>query len=178
MFNHRMGRETLKKIGLGAAFVLVVASPEILHVAMAAPRPAPAARAASTNTFVPTCSAGEVVDSRPDPAWVGASFAHYNCWAPAMPAPIDGAAASRDQIVAGMAAAKRFDILADAYQKCIGNFVVARKAVADKAGKPIDVALVTIEDHRIAASENNKKKLSALTRNAIEAFNKLGSECN
>jgi len=95
-----------------------------------------------------------------------------------MPAPIDGAAASRDQIVAGMAAAKRFDILADAYQKCIGNFVVARKAVADKAGKPIDVALVTIEDHRIAASENNKKKLSALTRNAIEAFNKLGSECN
>jgi hypothetical protein len=179
MFNLGMGRETLKKIGLGAAFVLVVASPEILHAAIARPKLAPAAQAASANTFVPTCSASQVVvDTRPDPAWVGASFAHDNCWAPAMPAPIDGAAATRDQIVAGMAAEKRYDALAAAYQKCIGNFVVARKAEADKVKKPLDVALITIEDHRIAASENNKKKLAVLTDNAIEAFNSFGSQCD
>jgi hypothetical protein len=181
MFSLGSGRETLKKIGLGGAFMLVIASPEILHVAIAspAPKPAAAAQAANANTFVPTCSAGQVVvDTRPDPAWVGASFAHDNCWAPAMPAPLNGATASREQIVASMAAAERYSVQAAAYQKCVSDFVVSRRAEADKAKKPIDVALVTIEDHRVAASENNEKKVAALTGNAIEAFNQFGSECN
>jgi hypothetical protein len=181
MFNMGSGRETLKKIGLGAAFVLVIASPEILHVAIASPvaKPAAAAQAANANTFVPTCNAAQVVvDTRPDPAWVGASFAHDNCWAPVMPVSINGASATRAQIVAGMAAEKRYDVQAAAYQRCISDFVVSRKAEADRIKKPIDVALVTIEDHRIAASENNKKKVAALTGNAIEAFNEFGSQCD
>jgi hypothetical protein len=182
MFNMGSGRETLKKIGLGAAFVLVIASPEILHVAIASPVAKPtaaAAQAANANTFVPTCSAAQVVvDTRPDPAWVGASFAHDNCWAPVMPASLNGATATREQIVAGMAAEKRYDVQASTYQRCISDFVVSRKAEADKIKKPIDVALVTIEDHRVAASENNKKKVAALTGNAIEAFNEFGSQCD
>lgn len=181
MFNHGAGRQALKKIGLGAAFVLVIASPEILHVAIASPaaKSAPAAQAAGANTFVPTCSASQVVvDTRPDPAWVGASFAHDNCWAPAMPAQLNGATATREQIVATMAAEKRYNLQSAAYQKCISDFVVARRAEADKVKKPMDVALVTIEDHRIAASANNEKKVAALTGNAIEAFNEFGSQCD
>jgi hypothetical protein len=181
MFNRATGREMLKKIGLGAAFIVVIASPEILHVAIASPaaKPAPAAQAANANTFVPTCSASQVVvDTRPDPAWVGASFAHDDCWAPTLPVTINGASATREQIVAAMAASKRYSVQAAAYQKCISDFVVARRAAADKVKKPIDVALVTIEDHRIAASENNKKKVAALTGNAIEAFNEFGSQCD
>ena len=180
MFTKASGRETLKKIGLGAAFIMVIASPEILHVAIASPAPKPAAtQAATANTFVPTCSASQVVvDTRPDPAWVGASFAHDDCWAPAIPAAINGASATREQIVAAMDASKRYSVQAAAYQKCISDFVVARRAAADKVKKPIDVALVTIEDHRIAASENNKKKVAALTGNAIEAFNEFGSQCD
>jgi hypothetical protein len=180
MFTMGSGRETLKKIGLGAAFLVVIASPEILHVAIASPAPKPAAaQPASANTFVPTCSANQVaVDTRPDPAWVGASFAHDDCWAPALPAQINGASATRPQIVAAMAASKRYAVQATAYQKCISDFVVARRAAADKVKKPIEVALVTIEDHRIAASENNKKKVAALTGNAVEAFNEFGSQCD
>jgi hypothetical protein len=66
MLNYGIRGERLKKIGLCAAFVLVVASPEILHVAIAAPaaRLAPAAQTTNANTFVPTCSANEVVDIR------------------------------------------------------------------------------------------------------------------
>jgi hypothetical protein len=180
MFTRGSGRETLKKIGLGAAFLLVIASPEILHVAIASPAPKPAAtQTAKTDTFVPTCSADQVVvDSRPDPAWVGASFAHDNCWAPPMPAQFDGASASREKIVAAMAASKRYGVQAAAYQRCITDFVAARRAAADKAKKPIDVALVTIEDHRIVASENNKVKVAALTGNEIRAFNEFGSQCD
>ena len=180
MFTQGSGRETLKKIGLGAAFLVVIASPEILHVAIASPAPKPAAiQAANASTFVPTCSADQVVvDTRPDPAWVGASFAHDDCWAPVMPATFNGANASREKIVAAMAASKRYNVQATAYQKCISDFVVARRAAADKVKKPIDVALVTIEDHRIAASENNKKKVAALTGNEVQAFNEFGSQCD
>jgi hypothetical protein len=180
MFTQGSGRETLKKIGLGAAFLVVIASPEILHVAIASPAPKPAAiQAANASTFVPTCSADQVVvDTRPDPAWVGASFAHDDCWAPVMPATFNGANASREKIVAAMAASKRYNVQATAYQKCISDFVVARRAAADKVKKPIDVALVTIEDHRIATSENNKKKVAALTGNEVQAFNEFGSQCD
>ena len=118
------------------------------------------------------------MDTRPDPAWVGASFAHDDCWAPVMPATFNGANASREKIVAAMAASKRYNVQATAYQKCISDFVVARRAAADKVKKPIDVALVTIEDHRIATSENNKKKVAALTGNEVQAFNEFGSQCD
>jgi hypothetical protein len=180
MFIMGSGRETLKKIGLGVAFLVVIASPEILHVAIASPAPKPAAaQTVSADTFVPTCSAGQVVvDTRPDPAWVGASFAHDDCWAPPLPARFDGANATRPRILAAMAAAKRYNLEAAAYQKCISDFVVARRAAADQVKKPINVALVTIEDHRIAASENNKKKVAAITGNEIQAFNEFGSQCD
>src|SRR5476651_2615545 len=180
MFKLGSGRESLKKIGLGAAFILVIASPEILHVAIASPAPQPtsAAKAANANTFVPTCSAGQVaVDTRPDPAWVGASFAHDNCWAPRMPAPLDGATAKRDQIVAGMAAEKSYLIQSDAYQKCIADFVAFRKAQADKANKPANGPLMVIETHRIFVSQENKKKAADQIKVAINAFNEYGSEC-
>jgi hypothetical protein len=172
--------DMLKKLGLGLAFLVVIASPEILHVAIAAPAPKPTpAQAAKADTFVPTCSANQVaVDTRPDPAWVGASFAHDDCWAPAFPKQIDGAHSTRAQIVAAMAASQRYNLQANVYQKCIADFVAARRAAADKVHKPIDVALVTIEDHRIAASENNKAKVKAITGNEVEAFNEFGSQCD
>jgi hypothetical protein len=180
MLNYGIRGERLKKIGLCAAFVLVVASPEILHVAIAAPaaRLAPAAQTTNANTFVPTCSANEVVDTRPDPVWVGTSFAHDNCWAPAMPSSVNGAAASRAQIVAAMAAEKRYNALAAVYQKCVSDFVVARNAEANNNKKPVDEALNLIEDHRITTSDDNRKKVAALTRNAINDFNEFGSQCD
>jgi hypothetical protein len=171
-----------KQIGLGAAFLAVIASPEALHALVAAPtsRPsanAPPAQAAADNTFVPACKANEVADTRPDPAWVGASFARDNCWAPPIPARLDGYAASRDQIVAGMAAVTKYAATSDAYQKCIGDFVAARKAEADHGKKPLNVSLVLIENHRITVAQENKKKAKSQIEGAIEAFNEYGSEC-
>jgi hypothetical protein len=178
-----------KMLGLGAAFVVVIASPVALHAVSAAPEPrpnatpapwAPSAQSssqASADAFGPVCKANQVADSRPDPAWVVASFGNDHCVAPAMPAVIDGYSASREQIVAGMAAAKIYAAKADAYQQCISNYVALRKAAAGKDKKPIEAALITIEDHRILASQADKKKAVNQIEVAINAFNEYGSEC-
>lgn len=178
--------DMLKKIGLGAAFVAVVASPVVLHAVSAAPEPRPNATPApwsqsstqaAANAFGPVCKANQVADTRPDPAWVVASFGNDHCVAPAMPVPLDGYTASREQIVAGMEAAKSYAAKADAYQQCISNYVAIRKAAAGKDKKPIEAALITIEDHRVIASQADKKKAASQIEVAINAFNEYGSEC-
>lgn len=169
-----------KTVALGAALVAAIALPPALRAVRAAPQPLPAAlptQVATGKPFAPVCKAGEVVDSRPDPAWVGASFAHDNCWAPRMPVPPDGATATRAQIVAAMAAEKRYLVQSDLYQKCIADFVALRRAQADKASRPVEGPLTMIESHRILVAQENKKKAAAQIRIAINAFNEYGSEC-
>lgn len=169
----------LKKIATGAGLLAALAASGTLLVAKATPQPAPgpsASRLTEGKPFAPICKTGEVVDTRPDPAWVGQSFARDNCTAPQMPAPINGLVASREQIVAGMAATKRYAALSDAYQRCIRDFVAVRQSRPD-ASKPVAMALVTIENHRIFTSENNKKKAATLMNGAIMAFNEYGSGC-
>jgi hypothetical protein len=170
-----------KKIGTGAALLAAIAAAGALLAAQATPEPAvrnlTISRLASGQSFAPVCKASGIVDSRPDPAWVGASFAGDNCRAPVMPAALNGSAASRVQVVAGMAAMKRYTAASDVFQRCIWDFVAAKRAQADKINKPVNIPLVIIENHRVLASENNKKKVAAQVRAAIIAFNEYGSEC-
>jgi hypothetical protein len=94
-----------------------------------------------------------------------------------MPAPLDGYSASREKIVAGMAAAKSYAVQADAYQQCISNYLASRKAAAGKNRQTLDMTLITIETHRITASQADKKKAQGQIEVAINAFNEYGSEC-
>jgi hypothetical protein len=167
-----------KTAGWGAAFLAVVVAPGALYAVHATPERLPGAlpaQVAAGKPFAAVCKAGEIADSRPDPAWVGASFAHDNCWAPRMPAPLNGTTAKRTQIVAGMAAEKSYLVQSDAYQKCIADFVALRKAQA--ANRPADGPLMVIESHRILVSQENKKKAEGQIKVAINAFNEYGSEC-
>jgi hypothetical protein len=171
-----------KKAGFGAAFLAVIAAPGAFYAVHAKPERLPLSdrsalpvQVAGGKLFAAVCKAGEIADSRPDPAWVGASFAHDNCWAPRMPARLDGATAKRDQIVAGMAAEKSYLAQSDVYQKCIADFVAFRKARA--ANKPADGPLFVIESHRIFVAQENKKKAADQIKVAINAFNEYGSEC-
>ncbi|HMH64415.1 MAG TPA: hypothetical protein VK515_02440 [Rhizomicrobium sp.] len=167
-----------KHAGWGAVLVAAVAAPGALYAVRAAPERLPSALPATVaagKPFAGVCKANEVVDSRPDPAWVGASFSGDNCWAPPMPARLDGFKATREQIVAGMAAAKRYAVLSDAYQRCISDFVAARKA--QSSAKPVSTPLVVIETHRILVAQENKKKADAQIKVAINAFNEYGSGC-
>ena len=172
----------LKKVGTVAGLLLALTASGAFLVARAAPerRPAlatPPAQQAAGDSFVPTCKASEVIDTRPDPVWVGASFANDNCSAPLIPARLDGYDASSAQVNGAIAAEKKYASAARSYQRCIENFVAARTAEAQKRKMSLDANLVTIENHRIAASEANIKKAYALMAQTVDQFNELGSEC-
>jgi hypothetical protein len=175
--SQKMGRKIALSLILGVTLI----APASLYAMRAVPSrsqaAAPSTKLASNSAFIPVCKAAEVVDTRPDPAWVGASFAHDNCTAPQMPALMDGYSATREQIVAGMETTKNYMARADAYQKCVSDFITASRAEARTRDKPVNVNLITIENHRIAASQANKKKADILIKVAINAFNELGSEC-
>ena len=162
----------LKKIATGTVLAAFAACGIFLGAGAASERRTGVPAVGVARTFVPACKARDAGDTRPDPAWVGQSFAHDNCWAPRMPALIDGSTASRSQIVVAMAAAKRFASLSDAYQRCIVDFVAARRGE-----KPLAMTLVLIENHRITASRASQRKAADQVAAEIDAFNAYGSEC-
>lgn len=127
--------------------------------------------------FAPTCSQDEVVDLRPDPAWMRASFNNDTCQAPSLPAVKNGAAATREEIVAAMANGKAYAAAAAAFEKCVGDFVDARRTNAARGGPPMAETQVIIENHRILASQRRREAVAAQVRVAITAFNRYGSEC-
>ena len=131
----------------------------------------------ASQSFTATCSANAAkVDSRVEPAWVGQSFAGDGCSAPSLPKPVDGYTASRAQVLASKAAQKKYSAQADAYQRCIVDFVSARRAATDKGAKPMAVALVVIENHRLAAAQTIKQQVAAQANETIREFNEQGSE--
>jgi hypothetical protein len=163
-----------KPIALAVA-MLAPAAPQLLHVVRDAPQPGPAAVAtipAAGKSFAATCRGDQILDSRPDPAWVSASFASDHCQSQPLPAPIDGARASREQIVAAMAGAKRYEASADAFQRCVSDYVAARRT-----GKPLTQAELVIENHRLLVSQRASQRAQAQVNVAITAFNEYGSEC-
>jgi hypothetical protein len=167
-----------KWIGTGVVLAAVIAAAGTLVVAKAAPEPAPVVAAApSDKPLGRICRSGEVVDSRPSPAWVGASFEKDNCRAPTMPAPVDGLKASREQVVASMEASKQYAAASDAFERCIQDFVTARRAEAEKGGRPFATPLAIIESHRILVSQRNQQLADARVTATINDFNAYGSGC-
>ena len=174
----------LTKIALAAAGLALAAAPGIFHVVNAAPEPralpqvsvVPAA-GKSDQRFAPVCRGDEILDSRPDPRWVGESFNNDRCRAPRLPPVLNGATATREQVVAAMEEVKRYAAQADAFQQCVSDFVAARKARAASGAKPLSSSEVIIENHRILVSQRSKETAAAQVRVAINAFNRYGSDC-
>jgi len=125
--------------------------------------------------FTAICSTGS--QGRPDPAWMRQSFQDDHCSLPDEPPVLDGTKASRDQLIAGLAAAKKYAASADRYQECINTYLVRRKHEAERTDKPMKLTLVAIESHRIVASEVSKKRVRDRIAMAVDDFNAEGSEC-
>jgi hypothetical protein len=168
----------LKTFAIAAALVGGIAAPAAFSgkTASVAQSAAQTKKAAPADSFAATCTTTETIDFRPEREWVGKSFANDGCVAPVVPATVDGFSASIQQIRAAMAAQKKYAADADRYQQCIYNAVAARRAQADKQKKTLDVAFVTIENHRIAANEADKLKVAAQAKETIRAYNEAGSE--
>lgn len=170
----------LKAVVIVAALFGCVAAPALFQAA-AAPQPDSKSfqpePAAASQSFAATCSASaKKVDSRVEPAWVGQSFAGDGCSAPVLPKDVDGYTASRSQVLASMAAQKKYLAAADAYQRCIVDYVAARRAATDKGARPMAVALVVIENHRLAAARAFRQQVADQVTETIRAFNEQGSE--
>lgn len=164
-----------------ALAVAVAAAPQLLHVAREAPQPkplpsAPAAAGAPApaagKTFAATCRGDQVLDSRPDPAWVSQSYAGDHCQAPPMPTPFDGTRASRAQVVAAMGRARTYRAAADVFQRCVENYVAARRTAT-----PLTQNQLVIENHRILVSQRASARAQAQVNAIVDAFNEYGSEC-
>jgi hypothetical protein len=171
----------LKPIGIAAGLIAGIALSGAFLVAQAKPEPSAKAgpnfqSKAAPKTFDASCSANEQVGSRPDPKWVGQSFANDACVAPTALPVIDGYKASIAQIKAGLAAQKKYAAEADAYQQCIVKFVTARREQAEGQKKTLAMAFVAIENHRIAASEANKQKTAKQIQISVQQYNEAGSE--
>jgi hypothetical protein len=157
---------------------IAVTSAAILGlVAHASPEPAntdavPPQIAASLNAI---CRIGD--QGRPDPAWLRESFENDHCSAPREPPALDGTKASRDQLMAGLAAARQFAASAERYQECISAYLTQRMQEAQRTGTPVKAAVLTIETHRIVASAASKKRVSDRIAMAVDDFNAEGSEC-
>ena len=172
----------LKQVGLkimtGAALLAVTGVAGAFFVAQATPeRDVVASLPARDKPFAAVCKSGEVLDSRPDPAWVGASFEKDNCRAPVMPARVDGVTASREQVVASMAALKSFTAASAAFERCVQDFVAAHKAEGEKSRRPFVTPLAIIENHRILVSQRNQQLAEARVTATINNFNAFGSGC-
>ena len=171
-----------KWVGPCVVLAVAVAAAGTLVMAKAAPNPMSGpvvsrSVPAGDKPLGRICKSGEIVDSRPSPAWVGASFEKDNCRAPGMPAQVDGYTASREQVVASMAAAKNYAAASDAFERCIQKFVEARKIEADDGGRPFTTPLAIIENHRILVSQRNQQMVAARVRTTINNFNEYGSGC-
>ncbi|HET7084625.1 MAG TPA: hypothetical protein VFI23_07640 [Rhizomicrobium sp.] len=169
------------RIALAAA--ALAAAPELLHVVSAAPEAAAARPPAfvqaggdGVKRFAPVCRGDEILDSRPDPRWVSESFNNDRCQAPRLPAVINGATATREQVVAAMEEVKRYAEAADAFQKCVSDFVDTRKQHS-AGGRSLSPSERIIENHRILTSRRAKDRAQAQVRATIVAFNRYGSDC-
>ncbi len=157
-------------IGLASAAILGFMPP-------ASPQPAatstlPAQIAASLSAICSTTDEG-----RPDPPWMRESFENDNCSAPQEPSLPDGTKANRDQLIAGLAAAKKFAASAERYQQCISSYLTERMREAQRTGTPMKANILTIESRRIVASAASKKKVWDQITMAVDTFNAEGSEC-
>ena len=90
---------------------------------------------------------------------------------------LNGATATREQVVAAMEEVKRYAVQADAFQQCVSDFVTARKARTASGEKSLSPSEVIIENHRILVSQRSKETAAAQVRVAINAFNRFGSDC-
>lgn len=162
---------------LAVAALGIAAAPRLLPASAALePVPLPLALPAqpALKTFAAVCRDEAVVTRKPDPAWVRQSYIGDNCEAPSQPAVIDGYTASREKIVAGMAAAKSYAAAAETFRKCVSGFVGLRK---DRSAAALTPSQVIIQNHRILASEKSQETVTAQINMAIMAFNSYGSDC-
>ena len=94
------------------------------------------------------------------------------CVEPAMPAPVDGAALTADQMRAAMSDARNFIAQSGLYQECLLKEVEAAKAQATAAGQPFEPMIETSARLKVEASRKAQEKAGTAANTAMAAYKK------
>ena len=93
-----------------------------------------------------------------------------HCIEPSMPMPVDGAAASADQMRAAMADARSFIAESGVYQECLVKEVEDAKSQATSAGRPFEASVEAGARARLDVSKKAQEKVGATLNNAMAAY--------
>ena len=99
-----------------------------------------------------------------------AGIAQEACAEPQVPAPVDGAQASEEQMRAAAAAARDFIALSNVYQVCLANAFNAARTQAAADGKALDPSLETTLKSRTDANDKVKQKVGIEINIALDAY--------
>lgn len=104
--------------------------------------------------------------------WLGATpaLAQSFCIEPAVPAPMDGAAATADQMRTAMAEARNFIAQSGVYQECLTKEVEAAKTQAGAAGQPFEPAIESGARAKMDASKKAQERVGAAANSAMAAY--------
>ena len=86
------------------------------------------------------------------------AMAQAACTAPTAPAAVDGTTATKDQLLAGIKAAKAFIAASDAYQECLGDDLKAQKKRPRPNKKPLDPSIEKAATPRVATTRRRSKR--------------------
>jgi hypothetical protein len=92
------------------------------------------------------------------------------CPEPVMPIPLDGAAATADQMRAAMADARNFIAQSGVYQNCLMKEVEDAKAQAAAAGQAFEPSLEANARARMDASEKAQERVGLTVDKAMAAY--------
>jgi hypothetical protein len=100
------------------------------------------------------------------------ALAQSLCAEPPMPAPVDGASLTADQLRAAMADARNFIAQSGVYQDCLLKEVDAAKAQAATTSQPFDPAFEVGARAKVDASKKAQEKVGAAANGAFSAYKK------
>jgi hypothetical protein len=92
------------------------------------------------------------------------------CAGPPMPATVDGAAASADQMRTAMAEARNFIAQSGVYQECLLKEVEAAKTQASAGGQTFEPMIETSARLKVDASKKAQEKVGNAANAAMAAY--------
>jgi hypothetical protein len=102
----------------------------------------------------------------------GPVLAQSVCVAPAAPAPIHGATATQEEVLAAVREAKAFIAQSELYQTCLAQELEDAKTRAAAENKPVDQNLARVMLDMTDQSQKLKEKVGAEANGAVDAYKK------
>lgn len=93
-----------------------------------------------------------------------------DCQRPSMPAAVDGATATMDQMMEAKKGVSTFMANSDTYQTCVLEEVAKQKAAAKAAKAKLDPAIAKAADKQVSENQAEKERVGADFNTAAKAY--------